>query len=94
MTPHDISPTSPNKTEVKLNIPKLEPIISTPKPITGSPSGARDSFEDESQPISGIVCTGLPFDSLMLGCPWVYKEDGIEWHEITVIIPMPKNQVK
>lgn len=90
----DISPTSPNKTEGKLNIPKLGPIISTPKPVTGSPSGARDSFEDESQPMSDIVCTGLPIDNLIPGCPWVYEENGIGWHEITVVIPMPKNQIK
>jgi hypothetical protein len=88
----DVSPISPEKTEGRVNIPKLGAIINLPKPVIGSPSNVRDSFE--GQPMSDIVCTGLPSDNLTPGCPWVTQEETVSWYRITVVIPMPKNQIK
>ena len=91
----DISPTSPNKTEGRLIIPKLGSIISTPKPITSPPnSTSRDSLEDEGQPIGDIVSTGLPSNNLTQCYPWVNHKDIDGYYGITMVIPMPKMQVK
>lgn len=92
----DISPTSPKRTEGKLNISELEPIISQPiSVIDFSNSTSIKSFDNNGEhPMVDIVCTGLSSDNLTLGYPQVNEEDTVDFHGITGVMPIPKKRAR
>ena len=87
--------TNPNQKSITADTTLRQAVLFPVKMLKKIEIIGAELSDNEGQPGSDLVCTGLPVDNLILGCPWVDDSDtSFLWHPVIDPSPFVPKSIK